>query len=105
MTSRSKEKIASAFRNLFRSNRKVAIPDAAVGVAGAPGTTNANNATDSPARRLLRHVVQPVDAAANSGSAPRTRNDTTAHQIKVKKEEKIYILTYILFKNRSDRED
>lgn len=62
MTSRSKEKMAAAFRKLFRSTGKIRSPE-----KGASSTSN----NESPARRLLRHglhrdQVQPVDVPTNS---------------------------------------
>lgn len=50
MSSRSKEKMAAAFRKLFRSSQKIGDPEGAVGGQGCSGGSG------SPARRLLsRH--------------------------------------------------
>lgn len=66
MTSRSKEKMAAAFRKLFRTG-KLRSPERAAG---------SSSKSESPARRLLRHgihrdQVQPVDVPTDSPSANR----------------------------------
>lgn len=66
MTSKSKEKMAAAFRKLFCTSSKMS-PEKNVG--GGGGSSSSKN--DSPARRLLRHglhrdQVQPVDGQTNS---------------------------------------
>jgi len=79
MTSRSKEKVAAAFRKLFR--RKLAAGE------GDAGNAASTNSTESPARRLLRHAVQPVDSAPKAQemrtSAAKSRSEATDHHIKV----------------------
>ncbi|XP_044742923.1 ubiquitin-conjugating enzyme E2Q-like protein 1 [Chrysoperla carnea] len=74
MTSRSKEKVAAAFRKLFRSSDKI-------GEAGSNNTSNNNNnngnaqqAVGSPGRRHLlrgyRDAVSPADGSASLPSSP-----------------------------------
>lgn len=67
MTSRSKEKMAAAFRKLFRTSGKIRSPERAAGNSSK---------SESPARRLLRHgihrdQVQPVDVPTDSPNANR----------------------------------
>ncbi|KAL0273577.1 UNVERIFIED_CONTAM: hypothetical protein PYX00_006214 [Menopon gallinae] len=65
MTSRSKEKMAAAFRKLFRSSGKIRSPEKV--------PSSSSSKSESPARRLLRHgihrdQVQPVDVPTDSPS-------------------------------------
>lgn len=66
MTSRSKEKVAAAFRRLFRGSEKLEVPGSpakgnksGAGPAGTPGSPS----VASPSRRLLRcrDAVSPAD--------------------------------------------
>lgn len=78
MTSRSKEKMAAAFRKLFRSSEKIAESDSGAGAASSQG-----KGSGSPARRLLgrhglhRDVVTPSDAeSADHAGASRNSNSS-----------------------------
>nr|CAD7198053.1 unnamed protein product [Timema douglasi] len=68
MSSRSKEKMAAAFRKIFRSSQKIGNPEGAV--AGGQGCSSGNGG--SPARRLLRSHGYHRDAVtpAEVGDAP-----------------------------------
>lgn len=75
MTSRSKEKMAAAFRKLFRSSEKIAESD-----SGAGGASSQGKGSGSPARRLLgrhglhRDVVTPSDAESVENNPGASRN-------------------------------
>lgn len=62
MTSRSKEKVAAAFRKLFRSSEKIG--------EGEGPSKNGAAATGSPSRRFLRGYRDVVSPAAGPGSLP-----------------------------------
>lgn len=62
MTSRSKEKVAAAFRKLFRSSEKISDGEGSSKSGAAPG--------GSPGRRLLRGYRDVVSPAGGPGSLP-----------------------------------
>lgn len=83
MTSRSKEKMAAAFRKLFRSSEKIAESD-----SGAGATSSQGKGSGSPARRLLgrhglhRDVVTPSDADSAENNPGASRNSGTVFKKK-----------------------
>ena len=84
MTSRSKEKMAAAFRKLFRSSEKIAESDSGAGAASSQGKGSGG----SPARRLLgrhglhRDVVTPSDAESPENNPGASRNSGTVFKKK-----------------------
>lgn len=89
MTSRSKEKMAAAFRKIFRSSEKISESDAT-----GSGATGQGKGNGSPARRLLsrhtyhRDVVTPTEsspldnpgASRTTGSVFKKKNTSSSSQ-------------------------
>lgn len=83
MTSRSKEKVAAAFRKLFRSSEKIGDGE------GSSKNTAKNAATGSPSRRFLRgfrDVVSPAQGPVSLPSTPTSTNSGTTNSSKKKQE-------------------